>query len=176
MKKFDIDSFVKAHLVELARVLRVDAVAVDRDDCRRLAGAKVAAGTYTLTVDGEGVRTGLPPRQLVVSADAKETSCKLTIPGTQPASLDVAGYSKSCSTDSECQTVTVGDVCSPCKCPNEAIAKTSGEAYAGDYRAHASQCHTDKSGIQCAACAPSKATCTIMANALTGTCELKPGM
>jgi hypothetical protein len=113
----------------------------------------LAAGTYTLTVGGEGPRTGL-----------------------QPPPLEVGGYSKSCSTDSDCQSVTVGDVCSPCKCPNEAIAKTSGEAYSGDDRAHASQCHTDKSGIQCAACAPTKATCTIMPSALTGSCELKPGM
>jgi hypothetical protein len=135
----------------------------------------LAAGTYTVSVTGEGARSGLPPRQLVVTADAKDTSCKLPQPGMEPTPLVDTGYSKSCSVDTDCQVVTVGNVCQPCKCPNGAIAKSSGDAYAGDYRAAASQCHTDTMGIQCAACAPSKATCTIMPNALTGTCELKPG-
>jgi len=136
----------------------------------------LAAGTYTIAVTGEGPRTGLPPRQLVVTADAKDTSCALPLPGMQPMPLDGTRYSTSCSGDGDCALATVGDVCQPCKCPNAAIAKSSSDAYAGDYRAHASQCHTDKSGIQCAPCAPSKAVCTIMPNALTGTCELKPGL
>ena len=135
----------------------------------------LAAGTYTLTVTGEGPRTGLVARTLVVTADAKATSCALPMPGTNPSPLDATGYSTSCSVDAECALATFGDVCQPCKCVNGAIAKSASEAYAGDYRAQASQCHTDKSGIQCAACAPVKAVCTIMPNALTGTCEQKPG-
>ncbi len=136
----------------------------------------LAAGTYTVAVTGDGSRNGLPPRALVVTEDAKDTSCSLPQPGTEPPQLDASGYARSCSTDADCEVATVGNVCQPCKCPNAAIATTSANAYAGDYRAHASQCRADKTGIQCAACAPSKATCTISPTALTGTCELKPGM
>jgi hypothetical protein len=135
----------------------------------------LAAGTYTVAVTGEGARTGLPPRQLVVTADAAASSCSLPMPGMPPTPLDGTVYSTSCSVDADCVVATVGDLCQPCKCPNAAIATSASDRYAGDYRAHASQCHTDKTGIQCAACAPSKAVCTIQPNALTGTCELKPG-
>ena len=132
----------------------------------------LAVGTYLVAVTGEGSHNA---RKLVVTADAKDTSCALSQPGMQPMPLDPSAYSTSCSVDADCASATVGDVCQPCACPNAAIAKSALQAYEGDYRAHDSQCHGTP-GISCGVCAPSKATCTIMPNALTGTCELKPGL
>jgi hypothetical protein len=131
----------------------------------------LAAGTYIVALSGEGSHD---VRRLVVTADSKNTSCALSPPGTAPAPLDLAAYSTSCSVDADCALATGGDTCQLCTCPNAAIAKASLDAYEADYRAHASQCR-GANGVNCGVCPPSKPVCTIMPNALTGTCELKPG-
>jgi hypothetical protein len=134
----------------------------------------LAAGTYTVTVTGDGPRTGLPPRELVVTDDATApTSCKLPQPPNEPPSLPGTKYSTSCSTNDDCVLATVGDPCTPCKCPNAAIAKSAQSSYQADYRAGTSQCRSRNDGIACAACAPVKATCKSDSTALTGTCVVQ---
>jgi hypothetical protein len=134
----------------------------------------LAAGTYTVKVTGDGQRTGLPPRELVVTNDAgATTSCKLPQPPNEPPPLDGAKYSTSCSVDTDCETATVGNLCAPCKCPNAAIATSDSAKYKADYRAGTSQCRGTNDLIACAACAPSKATCVVDPGALTGTCTIK---
>lgn len=133
----------------------------------------LAAGTYEVTVSGEGVRGGLPPRQLVITNDATATSCKLP-PPDQGEPLDGTKYSRSCSVDADCVLATAGNVCQPCRCPDIAIARSASAAYEADFRALVSQCAGQKGAIACAACAPATARCAVQPNALTGTCELKP--
>ena len=133
----------------------------------------LAAGTYTVKVTGDKARTGLPPRELVVTNDAGgSSSCKLPQPGTEPPALDGKKYGTSCTLDTDCRTATVGSLCSPCKCPNLAIAKTESAKYEADYRAGSSLCHASDDTIACAACPPPDVTCVIELNALTGTCTL----
>ncbi|MDB4933927.1 MAG: hypothetical protein JWP87_899 [Labilithrix sp.] len=133
----------------------------------------LAAGTYTIAVTGDGKRTGLPPRELVVTDDATETSCKLPQPPNLPEQLAGTKYSTSCSGNDDCVLATVGDVCAPCKCPNAAIAKSAQPAYRSDYRARTSQCRARNEEIACAACAPATAFCKIDPSALTGTCVVQ---
>lgn len=128
----------------------------------------LAAGTYTLKVTGDGARTGFPPRQLVVTSDSSaSSSCKLPQPPNDPAPLDGTKYSKACTGDGDCTTATVGSVCSPCKCPNAAIASSELAKYDADFRAASSQCRTPQGDIACAACAPATVAC------LSGTCTLQ---
>jgi hypothetical protein len=134
----------------------------------------LAAGSYTLEVSGQGAQTGFAPRTLVVTDDATATSCALPRPGNQPEPLDGTKYTTTCSVDDDCSLATVGEICTPCKCPNLAIAKSSAATYAADYRARSSEC-TPNAGVACGACAPVKVTCQIEANAVTGTCAIKPG-
>jgi hypothetical protein len=135
----------------------------------------LAAGTYSLEVSGQGTGVGLPPRTLVVSDSGTATSCKLPQGGTTAAPIDAASYATSCAIDTDCARATVGDICSPCKCPNAAIATSAADAYAADYRATASQCQPLSSGVACAACAPMKAQCDFPPGAATGSCKLVPG-
>ena len=130
-------------------------------------------GTYVIKVAGEAPSTGLPPRQLVVTQTAADTSCVLPAPGTPSDVIDGSIYSKSCSDDLDCVVATDGNTCEPCKCPNLAIAKGASEALSGNYRALLSQCTPGKGGVQCAPCPPVKATCVTDPSALTGTCTLK---
>lgn len=135
----------------------------------------LAAGTYTVVVTGQRPpSTGLPERTLVVSDDADAISCELPANGEGGKPLDGTKYAANCSVDSECTMATVGDVCSPCKCANAAIATTSAANYAADYRSRTSECIPDDTAI-CAGCAPVKATCEVLPNALTGTCKVTPG-
>lgn len=134
----------------------------------------LTAGTYTVKVTGDGPRTGLPPRELVVTNDAgASAACKLPQPPNEPEPLDGKKYSTSCSVDGDCELATVGGLCSPCKCPNLAIAKSDSAKYKADYRAGTSQCRSQTGDIACAACQAVKPTCVVEPNALTGTCTLK---
>jgi hypothetical protein len=83
-------------------------------------------------------------------------------------------YPRTCNTDEDCAVATVGDVCSPCKCPNAAIATSSLPAYEADYRAATSQCPASDAQVKCAACQERKATCLTTGGGLTGTCILNP--
>lgn len=135
----------------------------------------LAAGTYTVKVTGEFDPVGLPPRELVVTNDAgASVSCKLPQPPNEAAPLDGTKYGRSCSVDGDCELATVGNLCTPCKCPNTAISTSESAKYEADYRAGSSQCHHAQSGdVACAPCPPVKATCVISPNALTGTCTIK---
>lgn len=95
----------------------------------------LAEGTYDVKVVGDGERPGLAPRKLVVAASASATTCTLPQPGTPPTTLDTSTYATSCSEDTDCILATGGDLCTPCKCPTTAIAKTDAEKYAADARA-----------------------------------------
>jgi hypothetical protein len=132
-------------------------------------------GKYAVEVVGEGSRAGLPPRELVVTASAQETSCELLRPGTSVPELDRTKYSASCSVDADCMLATFGNACQRCACPSAAIAVTEAERYEADRRASLSQCAGDKQPISCAACPPVKAHCDVNGNELTGTCKLEPG-
>lgn len=125
------------------------------------------AGTYSVEVTGED-RRGLPPRELVVAPDGKDTACTLPPPGGTPEPLDSNKYSRTCTTSDDCVLAITGNVCQPCKCPDTAIAKSSASQYESDYRARVSQC-LNPGGVACAACPPVKAECE--ANG----CKLVPG-
>lgn len=132
----------------------------------------LAPGKYTVEVTGDKPRVGLPPRELVVTADATKTSCTLPPPGTMPPTLDGTSYAKSCSVDDDCAVATVGNLCTPCKCPNLAIAKTASATYEADAREITSQCPGTDAPIACAACKAVKAKCESGPGDLTGTCTL----
>jgi hypothetical protein len=124
---------------------------------------QLGAGTYTILVAGEGSRSGLPPRTLVVSSDGTESSCDL--PQGNPPSL--SGYATTgCSIDADCQPAVLGNPCQVCACPTAAITKASFAKYESDRRAATSQCQADNSGPVCAACAPVTGKCDV------GTCKL----
>jgi hypothetical protein len=135
----------------------------------------LAAGTYTVKVTGDGPRTGLPPRELVVTdTPGASTSCQLPRPPNDPTPLDGTKYVAACTLDTDCEAATVGNVCAPCKCPNAAIATLDSAKYKADYRAGTSQCRATNDLIACAACAPLKPTCIFGPNApIAGTCMLK---
>jgi len=133
----------------------------------------LSPGKFLVEVVGEGGRTGLVPRELVVADDATETSCSLTVPAR--GAIDGTKYETSCSTDEDCRAATFGDLCQPCKCPNAAIATSVSNAYAADARAASSQCSGPKGGLACAACPPVVPRCEIQGSALAGTCKLEPG-
>lgn len=99
----------------------------------------LAAGTYTVEVAGEGVRTNPSPRTLVVG-DAGADSCTLLSPGTPPPPFDATKYGTSCSIDDDCTPARMGDPCKVCACPDTAIAKADAAKYQSDYRAGTSQC------------------------------------
>lgn len=126
------------------------------------------AGTYAVEVTGED-RRGLPPRELWVTPDGKDTACTLPPPGGTPEPLDPNRYSRSCTTADDCVMAITGNVCQPCKCPDTAIAKSSASQYESDYRARVSQCLIPPGDSVCGACAPVKAECE--ANG----CKLVPG-
>lgn len=134
----------------------------------------LAAGTYDVKVTGEGTRPGLAPRTLVVgSAEAAASSCSLPALGTPPVPLDLTKYGTSCSVDTDCVLARGGNLCQPCGCPDGAIAATEVAKYEADFRARASTCEGDRSGVACAACAPIKAVCDTSVG-LTGVCKKVP--
>ena len=131
-------------------------------------------GSYTVDVVGDTPRAGLPPRQLVVAPDATALSCTLPAPSDGPAPLDNS-YPKECGSDGDCAVATVGNVCSPCRCPNAAIASSAKAAYEADYRAATSQCPASDAQVKCAACQERKATCMRTApGSASGICMLAP--
>jgi hypothetical protein len=136
----------------------------------------LAPGKYTVVVTGEGSRAGLPPRELVVSADADLTSCTLIGGGLTVPSLDGTKYARSCSVDADCRFATFGNPCQKCACPTDAISVTAGEEYEADRRASVSQCAGEKQPIACAGCPPVRARCDMKSGELTGTCKLEPGL
>jgi hypothetical protein len=133
----------------------------------------LAEGTYDVKVSGEG-RPGVAPRQLVVgSGAAAASSCTLPALGTPPEPLDLTPYATSCSVDTDCRLARGGNLCAPCGCPDGAIAVKDTAKYEADFRARASTCEGDRSGIACAACAPVKAVCDTSVG-LTGVCKKVP--
>lgn len=132
----------------------------------------LAAGTYTVSVTGEGPRTNLPPRELVVADGAGASSCTLPLPGQGPAPIDGSTLSRSCSQDSDCQAAVVGNQCQPCFCPTTAISTSAVPQLEEEQRAKRSQCPVTQGGVACAACAAPVVHCAIDPSALTGTCEL----
>lgn len=134
----------------------------------------LAAGTYIVKVTGDGARTGLPPRELVVTSEAgASAACKLPQPPNEPEPLDGKKYGTSCSVDGDCELATVGSLCTPCKCPNLAISKSDSARYKADYRAGTSQCRSQSGDLACAGCRAVKARCVIEPSALTGTCTVE---
>lgn len=132
----------------------------------------LAAGTYTVEVMGEP-RTNRPPRTLVVEAEATATSCSL--PQGARAPLDGSMYDTTCTQDTDCIPVTVGDLCAPCTCPGAAIAAKAFASYAADYRARLSECPAEATGGPvCAACPAPQVTCKRAEGAVTGTCAILP--
>lgn len=132
----------------------------------------LAAGTYTVEVVGEP-RASRPPRTLVVEAEATATSC--TLPKGAPAPLDGSTYDTTCTQDTDCTAVTVGDLCAPCTCPGAAIATKAFASYAADYRARLSECPAEATGGPvCAACPAPQVTCKRAEGAATGTCAIAP--
>ncbi len=129
----------------------------------------LAAGTYEVKVKGEAPRKFLPPRQLVVAADATATSCELPTTTTS-SELDGSRFSTACHSDADCTLVATGDVCGcAALCPGTAVAKTALLDYAAELRSKTSACVPDPK-LQCPACEPLPVSCKIEPNALVGTC------
>lgn len=119
----------------------------------------LAAGVYAVELAAE-LRTSLDfARQLVVKPGASETSCSLTEGGDRPT-IDARDFADTCSGDDDCALVTVGDVCQPCSCPNEAIATSALEAFQSKTRALQSLCTRGKDAPACAPCLAAKARCS----------------
>jgi hypothetical protein len=134
----------------------------------------LAVGEYDVVMEGEGPRTGLPPRKLVVTADASMNSCGLPTNGMAPPPLDGSKYARNCNVDADCVIARDGNMCQPCGCPTTAISKSEAARHGADARAAYSLCVPDASGIVCAACPPVKAMCDT-SSGLSGTCKLVPG-
>ena len=119
----------------------------------------LAEGSYSIELAG-GVKSSADfVRQLVVKNGGGETSCSLT-QGTTTPTIESDGFADTCSIDDDCALVTEGDVCQPCACPNEAIAKSGLEAYQSKVRALQSQCKSTGGAPSCAPCPERKARCT----------------
>lgn len=119
----------------------------------------LAAGTYSIELTG-GVRSSEdPPRQLVVKDGAGESKCSIPQDGTKPT-IEADSFPDTCAVDDDCTLVTEGDLCQPCSCPNEAIAKTALDAYQSKARALQSLCKSGGGAPSCAPCQEKKARCT----------------
>jgi hypothetical protein len=132
-------------------------------------------GEYAVRVFGESA-VGYT-RTLVVEAanPSSKTSCSLPPAGQRPDPLDGSKYSKSCSTDADCEAGFAGDLCGPCAgaCPNIAFSKSEQSAYSADYRARRSQCTPIKNGPSCAPCVAPKISCDTSVG-VTGMCKIAP--
>ncbi|MDB4943850.1 MAG: hypothetical protein JWP97_3384 [Labilithrix sp.] len=133
----------------------------------------LAAGTYTVSVSGEGSRSYLPARELVVTDGAGETSCALPPSGEEPAPLDGNAFGKSCNQDSDCTPIFAGSQCAQCACANDAVSTSELPAYEAARRARISQCAPPGAPAPCAACRTPVAVCEISPIALVGTCRLQ---
>lgn len=132
-------------------------------------------GSFTVELVGEGAHSGFGPRRLVVAADGKETSCTLPPSGLAPEPLDLSGYPRACASDGDCVIARSGNLCQPCACPNDALAKTAEAGYQSEFRARSSQCPASNDGVVCAACPPMKAVCEVAVGQPSGTCKLVSG-
>ncbi|MBS2018279.1 MAG: hypothetical protein JST00_35745 [Deltaproteobacteria bacterium] len=118
----------------------------------------LTAGAYAIELEG-GVTTSLDfPRQLVVKQGATGTSCSISEVSDRPA-IDATGFPDACTVDDDCALVTVGDVCQPCSCPNEAIATSGIEEFQSKFRAAQSLCKRNNDKPACAPCLAAKARC-----------------
>jgi hypothetical protein len=119
----------------------------------------LAAGTYTVELAG-GVRSSEDPvRQLVVKAGAGESACTIGQGGGRPT-IESDDFADSCTLDDDCTLVIEGDLCQPCSCPNEAIAKSALDAYQSKARALQSLCKSGGGSASCVACQEKKARCS----------------
>lgn len=130
------------------------------------------SGTYTVEVEGEPGGRSIAPRTLRVSDDASATSSCTLQPGVPPTPIDVTKFSKACNVDEDCVTVTTGNVCQPCTCPNEAISKADAEKHGAEFRSKISQCILEGNGPVCAGCPPTRAMCDT--SGTFGECKLVP--
>jgi hypothetical protein len=86
----------------------------------------------------------------------------LLLPGCGITTVSLSDYNTSCSVDTDCMAVAVGEVCG-CACANAAINRSDSSRYLSDFSAARSHC----SGPECRAdCAAPKLSCS------AGTCKL----
>lgn len=130
----------------------------------------LAAGSYTVAVTGDSPSSGVPPRELVVTADATASSCVLPSPGLKPPILDPDAFPKACVEDSDCVLVTAPNSCAGCACEPLAIAASGKDTYDAAYRAQRSFCPHNGNDPACSPCPPSLARC----EKSTGTCAIAP--
>ena len=76
-----------------------------------------------------------------------------------PTVIDGKAYSKTCTVAADCVGVFFGDQCTPCGCPNDAIASTERVNYAADRSAAIAACGP-RPAIACAACQDVVLKCT----------------
>jgi hypothetical protein len=100
------------------------------------------------------------PRQLVVKNSGTATSCDVPLDVGGSPKMDLAGYADACTGDEDCALAAAGDVCQPCKCPDEAIAKSAVDAYESDLRALQSLCRSRTGAASCAPCEAKKPRCS----------------
>lgn len=83
-----------------------------------------------------------------------------------PTVLEAKDYKVSCTKNSECISVYLGDVCNPCLCDNAAISAEQSQIYSAD-RTGAQRSCGPITAIGCAQCAPKTPVCT------DGTCAVQ---
>lgn len=79
--------------------------------------------------------------------------------GATSAIIRASSFDKSCNVASDCIAIYEGNVCSPCACPNAAIASSQQGAYA----AQASQLRATCGAVGDVACGPCSSTTTVCA-------------
>jgi hypothetical protein len=146
-----------------------DACEVPHTECKLPA---LDVGTYVVHVAGDTPSTGLPPRELVVTKAATETSCSFAAGMPSGGAFDGSAYGK-CSDDLDCVVATGATPCQPCECPDLAVSAQSLVYWKAAYRAQVSLCPRDRGHAPCAACPPVSARCVTEPGALTGTCALQ---
>ncbi len=81
-----------------------------------------------------------------------------------PTTVSERGLSTSCTVDTDCVAVFLGDVCGHCRCPTAAIASSSQSAYDAELEAALKSC--GGAPVNTCLCTQASAHCS------SGTCTL----
>ncbi|PZR18594.1 MAG: hypothetical protein DI536_01555 [Archangium gephyra] len=84
-----------------------------------------------------------------------------------PTILEAKDYKQSCTKNSECVAVYLGEVCKPCLCNNDAIAAEQSKIYEADFTGAQRSCSGPIPAVACGPCEAKAAVCD------NGTCTLQ---
>lgn len=89
------------------------------------------------------------------SSSSSSSSSSTSSSGGTNTTIKASDFDQSCTTAADCAPIYEGAICTPCACPNAAIAKKDLAKY-NDTRADAD---CPPTGVQCDACSPPAVTC-----------------